>query len=205
MASSKVEICNLALSLISQKAIVTIDAPTEQNEKICAKWYDQARRNAISLHPWNFAKTRALAPETTVPAFGYTRAFILPAEYIRIVQVGKTKQDFVSFYKDYSIEGGLLLINYDQDGSLPIVFTKDITSVVKYSPWFVDVQAHSLALLISPEVNRTQSEIDTLRVQANEALTNAKQLEGQESPVITIQNSKYRTGVQTYQKLGNPD
>ena len=75
MASSKTEICNLALSLISQKAIESIDAPESTNEVICAKWYDQARRKALSSHPWNFAKKRALAPATTTPAFEYTDAF----------------------------------------------------------------------------------------------------------------------------------
>ena len=199
MASSKVEICNQALSLISQEAIVNIDSPKDTLEVTCAKWYDQVRRDTLAAHSWNFAKVRTLAVEVAVPAFGYDHAYQLPADYIRIVQIGKTKRDFVTFWSDYSIEDSQILINYDQGGSLPIVYTLDEHRVGRFSAWFTDNMALSLALKISPEINRTQTEIQTLEAQFNESLKVAKQLEGQESPVLTVTNSRYRTGIQSFQ------
>lgn len=205
MATSKVDICNQALSLISQQAINSIDAPKDKLEIICAKWYEQVRRAVLAAQPWNFAKARALAPETTAPLFGYERAFQLPADYIRIIQIGNTRQDYVTYYKDFSVEDGLLLINYDQEGNLPIVYTKDEKTVVKFSSWFTDAFAIALAIKISPEVNRTQNEIQQLEVQYQQSLNSAKQLEGQESPVITVMNSRFKAGITDSQKYGNPD
>ena len=205
MASSKVQICNQALSLISQEEINSIDAPKSTLEIICAKWYDQVRRDTLAQHSWNFAQKRSLAVEVSAPAFGYEHAYQLPSNYIRIVQIGKTKRDFVTYYSDYAIENSQILINYDQGGNLPIVYTSDEQIVVKQSPWFTDVQVLALALKISPEVNRTQTEVQSLELQLKEALTIAKQLEGQESPTITIMNSKYRTGITSFQSYKKVD
>lgn len=209
MASSKVEVCNLALSLISQEAVVDIDAPKSNNEVICAKWYEQSRRKALSSHPWNFAQRMALAPQTTVPAFGYEQAFQLPADYLRIVQIGNTRETFVTNFTNYKIiyenDVNTIQINFEGNGggtgSLPIIYMKNEIIVLRFSPWFVDYMAHELALMISPEINRTASEIQTLEGQTLKSLTLAKQLEGQESPIITVTNSKYRTGVTNNQVI----
>jgi len=192
--TTEVDICNLALSLLSNETITDIKAPTSENEKRCAKWYSQSLQSALSLHPWNFAKGRFLCPQETAPLFGYSHSFTLPADYLRLIFIGKTRSDFVTFYSDFSVEGNSVLLDYDQTGSLPMQYTKNETRVGMFSPWFIDVLKYLLALNMSPEMNRTASEIEILNNQFIQSLSVAKQLEGQESLPITVTNSKYLTG-----------
>lgn len=201
MATSAVEICNFALSLISQEPIVSITSPTSANEKRCAKWYDQARQFVLSKHPWNFAQKRAMLPEETAPAFGYSHSFALPSDYVRLVQRGLTKADSVTVYNDYAIEGASLLLNYSGTGSFPIIYTFDESRVGRFPPWFVNLIAHQLAIYISNEINRTQTEINQLFQLFEMALEEAKQLDGQEVPTITVSNSRYLRGIQGSQQF----
>ena len=196
MAVSKVEICNFALSIISQEPIVSISSPTSDNERRCAKWYSQAIQFVLSKHPWNFAQKRAMLPQETAPAFGYSHSFALPSDYVRLVQRGLTKSDSVTIYNDYAIEGSSLLLNYSGTGSFPIIYTFNEERVGRYPPWFVNLVAHQLAIYLSPEVNRTQSEINALFQLFDMALQEAKQLDGQEVPAITVTNSRYLRGLQ---------
>lgn len=195
--TSEVDVCNLASSLLSNEAITDIKAPKSTLEKLCAKWYDQSINETLSLHPWNFAKARFLAPRETDPLFGYTHSFALPADYLRLIFIGESREDFVTFYQNFSVEGHSVLLNYDQEGALPMQYTKRETRVGTYSPWFIDVAKYKLALNMSPELNRTTSEIEILNNQFIQALSAAKQLEGQESLPITVTNSKYLTGQQS--------
>ena len=76
-------------------------------------------------------------------------------------------------------------------------YTRYEKRVGMFTPWFNDVLIHKLAMNMSPELNRTTTEIEILNGQFIQMLTAAKQLEGQESASITITNSKYRTGLQS--------
>lgn len=197
MATSAVDICNLSLSLLSNGTITDIVNPSSENEKLCAKWYNVSLQQTLSLHPWNFAKAKFLAPRQVDPLFGFSHAFALPSDYLRLIFIGNTKQDFVSIYNDYEVVGNTIELNYDQDGSLPMQYTRNETRVGMFSPWFIDVLQYRLALNMSPELNRTSSEIEILNNQFLQSLSVAKQLEGQENLPITVTNSKYLTGQQS--------
>jgi hypothetical protein len=56
---TETEIANLALSLIAGKSLTDIDTDETQQARVCRKWFDAARDEALALHPWNFATKRA--------------------------------------------------------------------------------------------------------------------------------------------------
>lgn len=190
--TQKVDLCNLALSLISNEQVVNLDAQGEKAERICVKWYDATLMYCLALHPWNFAKKRQLLAEEAAPAFGYTNQFKLPSDYMRLNFIGENRRDFKNLYSDYSVESGSILLNYGETGGLPMQYTSYEERVGLYSPWFVDVFIHQLALKISPELNRTTSEIEVLTQQFNSTLSVAKQLEGQETPPLQVVTTTFK-------------
>lgn len=192
---SDVNICNLALSLISQDAIVSISSPKDVNEKICAKWYDTSRRQALTIAEWNFARGQLKLPEnSTKPPFGYDKQFILPADYLKLVWIGETRQQFVRLYSDYGVVSNNIQVNFDETGGLPFAYTKDLKSVGLFNPWFLDVHVKQLALNISPEINRTASEIQLLEGQLSDAIKLARELDGQESKIIIVSDNNVLSG-----------
>jgi hypothetical protein len=56
---TETEIANLALSLIAAKEMTAMDSDATQQARVCRKWFDAARDEALASHPWNFATKRA--------------------------------------------------------------------------------------------------------------------------------------------------
>ncbi|MEG2434376.1 MAG: hypothetical protein RSB25_22310, partial [Acinetobacter sp.] len=67
MTTTKVSVCNEALSMLGAKTIQSFDDSTE-NARRCASIYDSTRKALLRMHPWSFAKKRTqLAPIATHP------------------------------------------------------------------------------------------------------------------------------------------
>lgn len=95
-------ICNLALNLLGAKEIST-DRQTEVNYLLCEDLYPEARNEILASHPWNFARKRAGAIQTTDPLFGPDNAFTRPSDCLRILTI---VQDHAA---DWRVEGNLIL------------------------------------------------------------------------------------------------
>lgn len=52
-------IANLALSLLAGKEMANIDTDATQQARVCRKWFDAVRDEALAAHAWNFATKRA--------------------------------------------------------------------------------------------------------------------------------------------------
>lgn len=86
MASST-EICNLALSLLGQEPIVTMDDATKSS-RLCIRFYDQTLDYLLRSHSWTFAIHRvSLAAEQETPAFGFAFQYKLPQDCRRVVEL----------------------------------------------------------------------------------------------------------------------
>lgn len=188
--TAAVEICNLALDLLKQDAITSIDSPTGGTDVICARWYDHVRRATLRKHPWNFAGTRTtLAANATAPAFGYTQAFDLPNDFIRLLTIG---DDAINDLQGtYQLEDGQLLYNAADGSSLKIRYVYDFTSVAQMDPLFVDVLAAELALRIAYKVTGSDEAAERITEHLKKIAPEAYAIDGQERPPTRIQRSKF--------------
>lgn len=84
---SRIGVMNGALRWVGTKRIVTEDDAFEEARQLKA-CFDDASDSVLRLHHWNFAHTLAsIAADATAPAFDYDSAYILPADFIRMVMV----------------------------------------------------------------------------------------------------------------------
>lgn len=188
--TAAVEVCNLALDLLKQDVITSIDSPTGGTDVICARWYDQVRRSTLRKHPWNFAATRAtLAPNAIAPAFGFTQAFDLPNDFVRLLTIGDDSID--DLQGKYQLEDGQLLFSYSDDSSLKIRYVYDFTEVARMDPLFVDVLAAELALRIAYKVTGSDEAAERITEHLKKIAPEAYAIDGQERPPIRIQRSKF--------------
>lgn len=196
--TAPVDICNLSQDLLKQEPITSIDTPSDPAETIYARWYDPCRRALLRAHTWNFAiRRRVLTPTGTAPAFGYSDAYNLPNDYLRLASIGD--DSLGDFRRDYEIEDGQLLMTNDA-GDLNLRYVYDLTTVTKFDALFVDLLALYQAVRLSNKFNISSSLKTELKADFKTAWANAMTIDGQERPPVRIQTSKLlarRQGMRT--------
>ena len=87
--ASTVDIVNIALTLLGESRITSIDDDVKAAREAKAL-FDHARDALIGGYNWSFAKARAqLSADATAPVFEYANAFTLPVDCLRIHMAGE--------------------------------------------------------------------------------------------------------------------
>lgn len=196
--TSAVEICNFALDHLKQKAITAItgdNLPTPA--VICARHYDQVRRAVLESHPWNFAIKRIqITPLATAPLFGYSSAYQLPPDFIRLLTIGDDALGAITPTELYQIEDGQLLTGSefvtDATGTQNVRYVFDQTNINKFSALFIDIFAIELALRMAYKFTGLGNRVSQLRSLFQEFSTRAYAIDGQQRPPTRIERSKFR-------------
>ena len=190
-ATTKTAIANRTASLLKVDAVASIDPPDSGSKfaKKAAQWYDDARRETLQDHIWNFAETTAvLAADATAPAAGkYGNRYLLPVNYIRIAWIGD--EDYPD--EDYKIKDGYIHTN--ASGPLEIGYIYDQTDVSKFTPKFIKCLACKLAVYLAYDMTGNRSMVGEMEKAYMDALSTAATIDGQESPPPRkIRRSKWR-------------
>ena len=88
---ASVEICNLALDALGQSPIVSVVNPgTDVVANICARWYDQTRRQVLREFIFNCArKVALLTPNSSAPVHPeFVNGYSLPIDTVRMLKLG---------------------------------------------------------------------------------------------------------------------
>jgi hypothetical protein len=194
--NSPTDICNLALDLLSAGTVQNVEEPSSPTEELLSRWYDLSRKKCLREHPWNFAAKRAiLAASSTDPAFGYSKAFPVPADFVRILYISTdlvTDQDTILPADQYQFENGSILItsNYGDATSLNLVYIYDIKEVSSMDPMFIELLAYDIALNVAYKVTENNSNIQRIGELARMKKAIAKAIDGQERPPQRVEYSR---------------
>lgn len=170
MTTTKVSICNEALSMIGAKAIQSFDDNTD-NARRCASIYDSTRRALLRMHPWSFAKKRVqLAPVNTHPAFGYANAFPLPKNLIRVYDSGE---------QNYEMEGRHILANTNK---INLIYVADEDNEELWDSLFTECMALYLVNKLAKPITGSNAEADSAWQKLQNMLKQARAINGQERP-----------------------
>lgn len=165
-----IEIKNQALVMLGE---MPINAPGEGTnaERISSALWESAVKSVLRAHPWNFAMRREiLSPLTTAPKHGYTAAFQLPAEVLRLVEVSED---------DYVLEGRQVLCNASV---LNIRAVYHVTDVSQYDSLCCDALAANLAWKMAYPITRSTSMTDYCGKVYAQVLQQARTVDAQEEP-----------------------
>lgn len=179
MTTTKVSICNEALSMIGASPIQSFNDNTE-NARRCASIYDSTRKALLRLHPWSFAKKRAqLAPVNTHPSFGYFHAFPLPMDFIRVIDAGAM---------DYEIESRHILANTNL---INLVYVFDNDNEQLWDSLFSECMALYLVHKLAKPITGSQAEADSAWSKLQNMLKQARAINGQERPAQDFASNYY--------------
>lgn len=189
--TSKTDICNLSLDLLSGAVIQDVDNPSTSTEELCSRWYDVCRKATLREHPWTFARKRAiLAASATAPLFGYTKAYPFPNDYIRFLTIENDEGMQIN-NTDFEIENNAVLLSSDAT-SVRLRYIYDVTDVTKFDALFVNYFALNLALMVAFKITESNTNVDRIAQLQKQQGAMSRAISGQERQPIRIVNSKNR-------------
>lgn len=158
--TDEVGICNLALQRLGAKSISALSEDTTAGRE-CNRVYEHARDSELRSHPWSFARAREqLAADSTAPVFGFSNAFSLPSDYVRLLPARNVANTSVTLGGidaniDWQIEGRKILTN--DKSRLDIVYLKTVTDPNEFDALFVDLLVARIAMDIAEKVTQSNT------------------------------------------------
>jgi hypothetical protein len=146
--ATETEICNMALAKIGQSSIINIDTDTSNPAVKCALHFDTVRDYLLRSYAWQFAITRdTLALDGTAPEFGYDHRYVLPADFLRLIDVYEPGGE-------YAIEGNYILTDDDE---VQIWYVRQVTDTTEFDSLFVKVFTLALAVELANCLSQDKS------------------------------------------------
>ena len=175
-----VSICSNALLMLGAQTINDFnDAANIDRAKLCANLYPSVRDNLLRSHPWNCAIKRAvLAPDAVAPAFGYSNSFELPADFLRVLEVGTAGNQI-----DYLVEGRTIQASTTVL-QLRYVFRNEVENT--WDSALVELATLSMASVLAYPVTQSTALAQSLKQELELALRRARAIDGQEDPPQTL-------------------
>jgi hypothetical protein len=175
--ASQVEIVNMALIELGDEIIMAMTEDTKAARVMTALW-EPTVKEVLADHTWGFARARkTLALLGTAPEFGYDYAYQLPADFIRMVYMGESEDEYI-----WQIEGNQLLTD---ETTAEITYVRYITDTTKFSPKFVT----ALSFLLAARAANSLAGLDSKKKEA--ALT-AYEKVVMDAATVDSQNSSPR-------------
>jgi hypothetical protein len=177
--ATKTDVINRALGFIGERPIINPDAAETTAGKHIARIYDQCRQEVLRAFPWNFAEVWKEIDRVATPSFGYSDAYLLPTDFIRLLTVGYDRPSIqvttaLISRKDYRLlssgapnyDRWLAVDNAGED-VIKIAYTADVDKMHIWDPLAIKV----LALWMAVDAAKAITGHDDLVIQLNAMLT----------------------------------
>ncbi|WP_256666414.1 hypothetical protein [Pseudomonas sp. FSL R10-2964] len=175
-----VSICSNALLMLGAQTINDFaDQLNLDRAKLCANLYPTVRDDMLRSHPWNCAIKRAvLAPDAVAPAFGYTHSFELPADFMRVLEVGTNGSQI-----DYLVEGRTIQADTTVL-ELRYVFRNEVENT--WDAHLVKLVTLGMAAALAYPVTQSSALQQSFEQKLEMTLKRARAVDGQEDPPQTL-------------------
>lgn len=148
MASSEVEICNLAIGRTGQSIFINSLTEASQAANVCNVFFKPTRDAVLSAFPWNFATARATLADLGTPPTNWAYRYALPADCltVRHLVVDGIREPLAHERIAFEIaEEGDVRVLYTDCANAELVYTRRITNPNLFSPTFVSALGWLLA------------------------------------------------------------
>lgn len=194
-AESVVSIANMALDHLKEKPIssLVIGENSTEVEELCARHMNHTRKAALRKHPWKFAtKYVALPVLADAPPHTFSKQALLPTDYIRLGHIGS---DPNRPNPPYDIVGNRIYFDetnsiFTPSGALAFSYIWDFDDCAKMEPLFLEIWALEWAIAMCPQINGTDSKLQTLYQMLKDKAPEAYSINGQDRPPRKITRSR---------------
>lgn len=182
MASSVVDLCNMALDSLAQESILALTDNSKQ-ARACNGRYETARDAVLRAHLWNCATKRvALNKLSNSPAFEFDNAFQIPSDFVRVAIL----DDLTLKWKIEGGDDGRVLVT--DESSFNLVYIFRLTTVPQMDEGLKECIAARLAAEIALKLTSDKQVARDLYAVYQDKLNEARYADSLESPMETFQN-----------------
>lgn len=191
MASSPIQICNIALSHLGANPIISFQDGTPESN-LCNTLYDQARQKVLEDAEWSFATARReLAKSSTVPPFGYSSQFKAPSDCLKVLEAFdkgtvSSNPETSPNGTQWELESGYIMCDAD---IVLIRYTKDVTDTALFSAGYVQTLAAYLAYQMAGKLTGTRGLKSDMWTLYKAELDSAKSSDGIQGRTRVIRSS----------------
>ena len=176
MATSEVQICNLALAKLGARFINSL-AEESREARYCNAFYPEVRDAVLREHPWNFAEkeTALVEDPANPPVVKYATAYHLPTDCLHARHLENTATEF-------TVTGRKLHTNQP---NAKLAYTARITDPAEFDASFTLALSARLAAELAEPVTKTSTKAQqmwTLYLNAVQAARTADAAEGVADP-----------------------
>lgn len=151
--ASAVDICNLSLSLLGERAEVTSISPPDGSAESqhCGRFYPMARDELLEMHGWTFAARRIALAEVVNDRPGWAYAYALPTNCLKARAVLALEARDDEYGDDFLIESGTTgsAVLYTDRPEATLLYTVSITDTTRFTPLFTAALARLLAVKLA--------------------------------------------------------
>lgn len=170
MASSTVEVANVALTLVGVDAITSL-ADASKPARVMNRIFEQTKRGLLSNYGWKFAtKMAELALVAGTPEFDWAYAHQLPTDYIQVMKTDLGSDEL------WEIQSDKL---YADSTPVKIKYTYNHTDVGHWSEGFCSALSHKLAWMTAYTLTQSSTLADRLGKEFLIVLRDARSRESQ--------------------------
>ncbi len=179
MAESETQIMNDALALISVPSIASPDEESEPARQ-ARSVYPSVVRAQLERYAWTFAKQQIALPQNEEPpVYRWSRAFALPSDFLRLIEVA----DFWVFGSEtgidqnptpmFDIQGTNILTNFT--APLEITYIRDLTEEpTLWSAVFAEAVTYALAARLAPPLTKDKEKMKLAHGLYKDAIAEAR-------------------------------
>lgn len=191
--TADIHICNLALDRLGQRAISNLSEPSTDAEYVCARHFDQTRRELLREFIFPFSKKLVLLTASTEvePAFGFETAYALPNDFIRLRALGDTTINDDTPPGLYDLVDSHIYTGEGDDDGLQMTYTYDARNVSKYDPLFVSLLKLKLAQNMAYKFTLKTGLLTQINAEYEALAARAQAINGQEAGVRRVERSKW--------------
>lgn len=178
MYTSEVEICSMALMLLGDNPISSLDELNDR-ARTCKRLWPMVLDDELAAHRWNCAKRRAtLTRKPGSPEFGWAYWFELPADpfCLRVLEMEDPSEEF-------EVEDRTLLCD---NSSAKVRFLARVTAVGKYSPGLVSALTARMSAELAMPITKKEKVVAAAWAAYNGKILSALAADGQEGSPETL-------------------
>jgi hypothetical protein len=173
VAASVISICNRALIAIGHDTITSL-SDASKGARLCSALYPDVRDEVTRSHPWNSAMRRAQLPAlSSAPAWGFARAFQLPADCLRVWRLPDLLRNEM-----WKVEGRTIVT--DAAAPLSILYMARLDDPADMDPLLAATIAARLAMELAMPIADSATLRDAMARDYEGKLREARSFDGQE-------------------------
>ena len=178
--ASKVEIANRALTKLGADRILLL-SDLSKEARVMNSMFDTVFDAELRRHRWKFAIKRAALPALAdAPAWGYSYAYQLPADFLALVQVNDFYLRGLKQKAPWSVESGQLLTDYP--APLKVRYIHRLDNISQADALFVEVLACKLAMEACETLTQSMQKREAAFSEYKFAVSEAVRLDAIENP-----------------------